>query len=327
MSLISVIIPVYNSEKTIRQTIESVLQQTFTDFELIVINDGSKDTSLQIVDRIQDPRLKVFSYSNAGVSVSRNRGLSLAAGEFITFLDADDLWTADKLEDQLRALQENPQAAVAYSWTDYIDESSQFLYPGSHTTLTGNIYEKILVHNFIENGSNVLIRREALNKVGGFDESLFGPEDWDLLIRLAAHYDFVAVPKPQVLYRLSAHSISANISRQEKQCLKVIEQAFTQAPESLQHLKKHSIANLYKYLTFKVLAGSLERHKGISAARLLWLCLKNNPSLLRQHPKLMSIVLVKIVVVIVLPEQQFQALLMRLKTLYKQFFLTKVFSQ
>jgi glycosyltransferase involved in cell wall biosynthesis len=120
MPLISVIIPVYNGEKTIKETIEAVLNQTFSDFELIVINDGSQDSTLDIVSSIQEARIKVFSYPNAGQAISRNRGLSHACGEFIAFLDADDLWTPDKLEAQLKALQANPQAGVAYSWTAWI---------------------------------------------------------------------------------------------------------------------------------------------------------------------------------------------------------------
>ncbi len=101
MPKISVIIPVYNAEETIKETLESVLSQTFSQFEIIVINDGSQDKTLEIVSRILDPRLKVLSYPNAGVSVSRNRGISQAAGEYVSFLDADDLWTPDKLETQL----------------------------------------------------------------------------------------------------------------------------------------------------------------------------------------------------------------------------------
>jgi glycosyltransferase involved in cell wall biosynthesis len=318
MPQISVIIPVYNSEKTIQETIESVLNQIYTDFELIIINDGSQDSSLEIVSNIQDSRLKVFSYSNAGVSASRNRGISQARGEFITFLDSDDLWTPDKLLSQFQALQDHPEAAVAYSWTDYIDESGQFLYPGNQITLTGNVYENILVHNFVENGSNCLIRREALSEVGGFDESLFGPEDWDLLIRLASRYHFAAVPLPQVLYRMSANSISSSISRQEQGCLKVIDKAFSEAPESLKHLKKSSISNLYKYLTFRVLVGSLERQKAIAAARCFWNAVRNNPSLFRQQPKLMSIVLMKILLGIVLPNQQVQVFLNAVKKLKRK---------
>ncbi|HBL15031.1 MAG TPA: glycosyl transferase family A, partial [Cyanobacteria bacterium UBA11162] len=110
-------------EKTIKETIESILNQTFVDFELIVINDGSTDSTVDIVTSIQDSRLQVFSYPNAGLAASRNRGIDRATGKYISFIDADDLWTPDKLERQLKALEENPQAAVAYSWTDCIDES------------------------------------------------------------------------------------------------------------------------------------------------------------------------------------------------------------
>src|SRR5919199_5480676 len=109
MPLISVVIPAYNSEKTIQETIKSVLKQSFKNLELIVIDDGSKDSTFDIVSSFSDSRLRVFSYLNAGVSASRNRGLAKAAGEFISFLDADDLWTPDKLEAQLKALEANPQ--------------------------------------------------------------------------------------------------------------------------------------------------------------------------------------------------------------------------
>jgi GT2 family glycosyltransferase len=99
-------------------------------------------------------------------------GISHACGRYISFIDADDLWTPDKLEAQLKALQDNPQAAVAYSWTKCIDELGQFSRRGSHISATGNVYGKLLLIDFIENGSNPLIRAHALIEVGGFDESL-----------------------------------------------------------------------------------------------------------------------------------------------------------
>lgn len=309
MPLISVVIPAYNSEKTIQETIESVIKQTFKDFELIVIDDGSKDSTVEIISSFSDPRLRVFSYPNAGVSASRNRGWAKATGEFISFLDSDDLWTPDKLAAQLGALQANPQAAVAYSWTDYIDEFSRFLYPGKHPTVTGDVYSELLVNDFLENGSNPLIRQAALIQVGGFDESLFGPEDWELCLRLAARYPFVVVPRSQILYRLSTHSISSNFSRQEAQCLQVIERAFKQAPESLQHLKPLSISNLYQYLVFRGLAGPLERQTGLAAARRLWCAVRSDPAVLRQRSRLMLIVSLKILAAILLPPQLAQAIL------------------
>jgi cellulose synthase/poly-beta-1,6-N-acetylglucosamine synthase-like glycosyltransferase len=314
MPLISVIIPVYNGEKTIRETIESVLSQTFTDFELIVINDGSQDATLQIVERIQDARLKVFSYPNSGQATSRNRGIARACGEYISFIDADDLWTPDKLEAQLKGLQDNPQAAVAYSWTKCIDELGQFSRRGSHISDRGDVYAKLLLIDFIENGSNPLIRAQALTAVGDFDESMVPSEDRDLWLRLAARYHFVAVPAPQILYRQSANSESANILRMEAASLRVIEQAFTQAPESLQHLKKHSLANIYKGLTFKTLEGLPSRQRGLTAARLLWYSIRNDPALLQA--RVIWKVLLKITAMVLLPSQQAQLVLSKFKKIF-----------
>lgn len=307
MSLISVIIPVYNGGKTIRETIESVLNQTFRDFELIILNDGSQDSTLEVVSSIQDSRLKVFSYPNAGLATSRNRGTFHAVGEYISFIDADDLWTPDKLETQLKALQDNPEAAVAYSWTNYIDESGQFLRRGGYLTANGDVYAKLLVVDFLENGSNPLIRRQALIQVGGFDESLPAAEDWDILLRLAAQHSFVAVPYPQILYRVSASSMSAHVVRQETACLKVLDRAFNQAPESLQYLKKYSMANLYRYLSFKVLDAYPERKRGLIAARFLWKLITNDLASLKQYSTWQ--VLFRVAVWVLLPPHKAQRLI------------------
>ncbi|MBE9126707.1 MULTISPECIES: glycosyltransferase [unclassified Coleofasciculus] len=307
MPLISVVIPACNAEQTIQQSIESVLRQTFADFELLVINDGSQDSTLDVVNHITDSRIKIFSYPNAGANVSRNRGLYQASGEYVSFLDADDLWTPKKLETQLLALQKNPDAAVAYSWTNSIDEKGQFLRRGSYITVNGDVYAKLLLVDFVESGSNPLIRREALCTIGGFDESLPAAQDWDMWLRLAARYQFVAVPLPQILYRVCLNSMSANVLRQEVASLQVIERSFTQAPESLQHLKSYSLANRYKCLTFMALQRTPERQQGLAAAKFLGLAIKNDPSLLRARVLLK--VLLKIIIIVLLPPQQAQMLL------------------
>jgi glycosyltransferase involved in cell wall biosynthesis len=312
MPLISVIIPVYNGERTIQETIESVLNQTFTNFELIVIDDGSQDSTLQIVSTIQDPRIKVFSHPNAGVSTSRNRGLSHATGEFISFIDADDLWTPDKLECQLKALQENPKAAVAYSWTDWIDRSNQLLGRGSYLPEQGDVFAKLLLNDFVASGSNCLIRREALAEVGNFDREVAPAEDWDMWLRLAIRYEFVLVPSAQILYRISPNSASFNVWKMEASSLRVIEKAFAIAPESLQHLKTPSLGNRYKYLTFKALEGTPDRKKGLVATRFLWQAIRNDPSLLQT--KVLWKVLFKIATVALLPPQKAQALLTKLNS-------------
>ncbi len=270
MPKISVIIPAYNAEKTIKKTIESVLNQTLSDFELIVINPNSSDSTSNIISQIQDSRLQVFNYSQANVAINRNRGFSHATGEFITFLDADDLWTPDKLEAQYTALVENPEAGVAYSWTDCIDETGNFLRGCGHPTLAGDVFPHLLVTNFIICGSNVMIRRKALMEVGGFDESLTNAEDMDMWLRLAAKYQFVNVNKVQVLYRISFNSKSSNILPLEKSSLAVIKKAYSdEKAANYQHLKKYSIGNLYKYLSYKSLDKLPGKQKTLHTARFI----------------------------------------------------------
>ncbi|MCW5313726.1 glycosyltransferase [Nostoc sp. KVJ3] len=304
---ISVIIPAYNSEKTIKYTIESVLNQTFCDLELIVINDGSQDSTLDIVVQIKDPRIKVFSYANAGGNVSRNRGLNHAVGEFVSFLDADDIWTPSKLQSQLKALQENVTAKVAYSWTDYINEDGEFILSGKRVNVNGNVYEKLLVNNFLENGSNPLICRKALITLGGFDESLSAAQDWDMWLRLASKFNFICVPSVQILYRISANSVSSNLIRQEKCCLQVLKKAYKErnfvADNTRTALKQSwnlSLANLYKYLTCKALQKPLNRQKGIASAIFLWKYFLYDPSRLENINFTLKLLL-KIVIILIHP--------------------------
>jgi glycosyltransferase involved in cell wall biosynthesis len=314
MPKISVIIPVYNGAKTIRQTINSVLNQTLQDFEILVINDGSTDSTLEILADLIDSRIQVFSYANSGAPVSRNRGFSLASSEYIAFLDADDLWTPDKLQSQYQALKSNPEAAVAYSWTDHINESGELLQSGRHLTVNGDVYPELLIQNFLENGSNPLIRREAFAEVGGFDQSLLGGQDRDLYIRLATRYHFVLVPVVQVFYRMSTNSISSQVIRQEKQCVAVIEKAFLQAPPSLQHLKKQSLARIYKYLMYRALQGYPSPEKGRAAIPFLLNYIRYDSSALQQW-RLLLIILLKSSIIALFPPSLAERILSALKKL------------
>ncbi|MFH7025645.1 MAG: glycosyltransferase [Heteroscytonema crispum UTEX LB 1556] len=306
MPLISVIIPVHNGELTIFNTIESVLSQTLPDFELIVINADSCDLTLDIVSSIKDQRLKVFTYPKANVAVNRNRGVTHACSEFVTFLDADDLWTPDKLSCQYKALEENPEAALAYSFTNAIDEKGKFLRGCSTIAVTGDVYPHLLLEDFIGNGSNVMIRKQAFIAVGGFDESLTNAQDSDLWLRLAARYHFVAVPKAQVLYRVSANSMSSDVLKLENACLQVLERAFNQAPESLQYLKPYCLANLYKYLLYRVLEGQPESKKTRMAVIFLAKAIATDPSLLFKGAIFKA--LLKLTAIAFLPSRQAYAL-------------------
>lgn len=280
MSQISVVIPAYNAQNTILETINSVLQQTFSDLELIVINDGSTDRTLQILETVKDARLKVYSYENGGLPTARNRGIDLAKGEFISFIDADDLWTPDKLELQLQALEQNLSAGVAYSWTICMGNNGNSFHPGVAESFQGNVYANLLVGNFIASGSNVLIRKQAIESVGYFDENLKSCEDWDYWLRLATQWDFVVVPKPQIIYRLSPGAMSSKLDVMEKYQTLVLERAFASAPLELQYLKNQGFAYIYLFMTRLCLTRSNNQQVIQQAVQKLWKAIRLYPKIL-----------------------------------------------
>lgn len=264
MPTISVIIPTYNNQNTILETIESIQKQSYSDLEILVINDGSTDKTLEVLKTVTDERLKIFSYENGGVSVARNRGISLAKGKYIAFIDADDLWTVDKLELQLMALQKNPKAGLAYSWTLIMNENGEQFHSCEPVLFEGNVYAQLLTRNFlISPSSNILVSQKALKSVGEFDPNLRYSEDWDLCLRLARNWDFVVVPKYQIFYRQSLASASSNIEAFEKSKLAIIERAFENAPKEIQLLKPKTIANAHLYWAQL----NLSRVKGIQGAK------------------------------------------------------------
>ncbi len=283
MPTISVIIPAYNAERTILETITSVQQQTFSDLELLVINDGSTDQTLELLNSVNEPRMKILDYPNGGVSVARNRGITHARGEFIAFLDADDLWIADKLELQLAALQQHPEAGVVYSWNYCMDEKGEIFYADNPIFFTGNVYAQLLLDNFIVNGSNCLIRRQAIASVGEFDPMVAGSEDWDYWLRLALQWPFVVVEKPQIFYRLSSKSISSNVNSMERSNLMVIEKAFQAAPLEMQSLKNQSLANTYRYLAHMYWTRVASTNGADQAAKKLWMAIRLHPPVLRHR--------------------------------------------
>ncbi len=280
MATISVVIPAYNAELTILPTIESLQQQTFSDFEVIIINDGSTDRTLELLQNFEDPRLKIFSYENGGLSVARNRGLAQATGEFIAFLDADDLWTPDKLELQLAALQKHPEAGLVYSWTYYLDEQTKTTYTGISLFFEGNVQANLLVNNFIASGSNPLIRRQVTESVGEFDTACAGCADWDYWLRISACWTFVVVPKHQIFYRQSLGAMSSKVKAMEEAGLFVIEKAFLAAPPEYQYLKNQSVAWLYEYSTQQYLKHSTDIIGVNQAGQKLWQAIRLHPQIL-----------------------------------------------
>jgi glycosyltransferase involved in cell wall biosynthesis len=277
---ISIVIPAYNAESTIIETIESVQKQTFSDFEIIIIDDGSTDNTVEVIKNIHDRRIQVISYEHRGVSAARNQGISYANGELIAFLDADDLWTPDKLELQLAALEKYPEAGVAYSWTYFMYQQGKVIKPGHPVYFKGDVYANLLVENFLAHGSNPLIRRQVIDCIGEYDLGLTHSEDWDFYIRLASHCDFALVPKHQIFYRQSSGSTTSKIDGIEKQMLVMFEKTFKAAPTQYQYLKNRSLAWVYQYCTQQYLEYSTDLIGINQATKKLWKAIRLHPQIL-----------------------------------------------
>ena len=286
MPTVSVVIPLYNAADTIVKAVESALAQTLSDIEVIVVDDGSTDTSLSTVGALDDSRLRVLSFDNAGAPAARNRGIAAAHSDLIALLDADDYWQPEKLVDQVAALAQHPEAALAYSWSDYVDQQGDYMCPGKRDVVKGDpesTYAKLLVSNFLENGSTPLIRKSALDEVGGFDESLPSAQDLDLYLKIAARYAFVTIPKVQVYYRITTGSITSKLLEHEHRTVHFVERTFAQAPSQFQHLKARSYAQLYRYLMLRGVEEDITPRRSLQILRHMGLMLRYEPSLLTRQ--------------------------------------------
>ncbi len=280
--LVSVIMPVYNGAAYILETIQSVQKQNLQDWELVIVDDGSTDNTPALLARLSDPRIRVFVYPNGGVSTARNRGFSHSRGQFIALLDADDLWTPDKLSDQVWALQQSPANQLAYSRTYLMNESGkQVALVRSPRLPQGDVYRLLLTRNFIISiGSNILVRRQAWEEAGGFDPNLTQGEDWEFCCRIAARGDLVAVAKPQVYYRQHGHSASYQLQLLERATLATIDKMFQGAPSQFQTLKGKAQANAYQTITRLHLAQARTKAQVRQSWRYLGTSLIRDPRML-----------------------------------------------
>lgn len=243
----------YNAARTIETAVKSVLYQTTPPVELIIVDDGSTDNTRQVVAGIDAPYLRVISQTNQGPSAARNAGIAAATGEFIACIDADDIWLEDKLAAQRQALQNNENAVLAYGWANIVDDDLKYAHPDQRAVHAGDVYQYLLRENFIVSGSNSMMLRSAVEKVGGFDTSLMAVEDWELHVRLAAVGAFVCVPSVVVNYRKSQHSLSSNTALMEASFLAAKAKIFAVAPNRHAALESKCTAAFYAYLTARAL--------------------------------------------------------------------------
>ena len=195
--LISIIIPTYNRWTFLLQAVESVFKQTFSDYELIVIDDGSTDGTGEGLKPYEN-RLQYIYQENRGVSAARNTGLQAARGDWIAFLDSDDYWLPAKLETQVRFFAENPQALICQTEEIWIRHGRRVNPHKKHRKFSGDIFSPSLIRCIVS-PSAVMIRREFLSQIGPFDESLPACEDYDLWLRISCRFPVFLIEEPLVV--------------------------------------------------------------------------------------------------------------------------------
>ena len=202
--LVSIIIPTFNRSEYLPRAIGSVLKQTFKDFELIVVDDGSTDKTCQLLDSFSDPRIRYESQPNRGVSSARNRGIRNSNGTFLSFLDSDDEWMPSKLEKQLEALEDNPDYMIVHTEEMWIRNGQRINQKNKHRKYGGWVFRHCLPLCVIS-PSSILMHRKIFSKIGLFNEGFPVCEDYELWLRLTSKYQVLFIDKP-LLKKYGGHS-------------------------------------------------------------------------------------------------------------------------
>lgn len=240
--MFSIVIPLYNKELSIGNTIQSVLNQTYQDYEIIIVNDGSTDNSLHVVEQIKDSRIRIINKPNEGVSSARNRGIKEAKYEWIAFLDGDDLWRNDHLEEITKMMQVFSNEKIYVTSFQYSDGRDMFRHPrNSNIFIIKNYFKDVLKEDLIWT-SIVVVHKSCLENVGVFNEQLNRGEDLDLWARLAREYFFIKSNKITAIYNLaSENKLTIGKSNYYKSILSVIDITYLKGDE-----RKYFKKMLYK---------------------------------------------------------------------------------
>jgi glycosyltransferase involved in cell wall biosynthesis len=236
--LVSVIVPAYNDAATVERTISSVLNQTYSHLEVLVVDDGSTDETAALVQRMADvdPRIRLLQKANGGLVSARNHGIAHAGGEFIAPIDADDLWHPEKIKKQVAVMRDRgDQVGLVYCWSRAIDDQDRVLWDVSPCSLQGNVYAALIIRNFLPSGAP-LVRRRCVEKIGGYDATLSSRganccEDLKFNLDIAERFDFDLVPEFLFSYRVRAGSMSTNVDAMLRSRNVIIEEVRARHPE------------------------------------------------------------------------------------------------
>ena len=250
---VSIVMPAYNVAEYIGAAVESVQAQTFADFELLVVDDGSTDGTLRALRAFEsDPRIKVLAEPHRGMPLPVCTGIAAAQGKYIAFLDADDLWAPGKLQRHVEFFEQNPGVDLTFSWSRIVDEQ------GRDTGLTSRTWEgpvsfaELLADNVIGNGSALIVRREALAAAGGIEPTLAFCHDIDFWLRVALLRpgNLRAIPEFLTFYRRRPGQLTRKIEPMENSFERVLERARKLAPDVVRRVEKKARCNMQRFFAF-----------------------------------------------------------------------------
>lgn len=267
ITTVTIVLPAYNASEYLTETVNSVLSQTYQDFELLVIDDGSTDNTKDIVNDFceRDSRIRLISQKNQGVSVARNNGIKTARGEYIAFLDSDDLWLPNKLAKHVEHLQANPKLGLSFARVEFVTCDGKSTGKYSNPRMVNISAKDLYEENAAVTPSNAVISRTALEQVGGFDGELSGAADAELFLRLKCHgWEVEGINEILVLYRTSLGGMSSQLYKMEEDWNRLSQKAGVYAPELIQHHYKQAQAMLLRYLARRTLRLELSSELGIN---------------------------------------------------------------
>ena len=296
--LISVIIPAYNMDQYLAESLDSVLAQTYAHFEVLIVNDGSTDRTLEIAQEYaaKDDRIRVISQPNQGVSLTRNHGIRETTGELVAFLDGDDRWHPNKLNVHVNHFQSFKQDAksdikstevkslgMSFAKVEFITSDGSCTQQYSNAKLTDLNPEDFYIENLVVTPSNVVIRRSVLDLVGHFAPQPIGLEDQELFVRIAWSGAIIeGLDTVLTEYRIVENSVSADLYRMEKnwqllnRCIEIY------APSLIKHHYDRAYAYFLRYLARR---GIRIRAKPQQTQAFIWRAIHQDRSLLLTEPK------------------------------------------
>lgn len=247
--LVSVIIPNYNYAQYLREAVDAVLAQTYPNIEVIIVDDGSKDDSREIIESYGG-KIKAIFQKNQGVSAARNNGVSESAGEFVAFLDADDAWLPAKIEKQMDLFSADPTFGLVHAGVVEMDDTGNRLLERTDG-MDGWVSEELLRFErpvILGGGSGILVRREAFDEVGGFDTRLSTSADWDFFYQVGSRFKVGFVQDILLRYRVHGSNMHGNIPQMEHDTIIAWEKAFNTIDEKVLRLRRRSYGNLHRAL-------------------------------------------------------------------------------